>query len=773
MFRNTVLALASLVACSLIGMQPTAQADGMRVVDVPMPTGATDVSVMKRRGDVRFQMPSDFKTVGNYYAKELTAQGWRKSGRDNSQRTFWVQTFAKDSMTLVVRVSSTDGRSEVRLTPTGMMWEEDDQPTPKEIPLPADATEIEYDDFFESIECKSASDVKSVAETLSAELEKIKWQKGATDFNLDSFVRMNFSKKKSTLVIDVRDEDGGSEVAIRTKGMQWDGMKAEIKAAKKQKKAIEEAAEMKRKQEEAARPLELPERKEKPKQGIADLPKLPSEGVIVMDGTKYTLPHVIAYEVFEYDQWSTKIVATRKPIKQDSLLARLKETGTDNDEDEGSLSLPQPNLMVELDDNDQPRRLNLLAGGTPGHGSGDELTGTALVEDGRVRGTVALAEPGDFFDKVYTAELSFDVPLLTRDSTPAKRLSDAPQLANSGTLIIGSKTYKLPNVVCYRMKFFDEPMTTVVLSQKPLDMSKLKAALGKDAADDYFEFTPQIKLVIDADDNVSSLSIWADNISIGSNSDMESDVVIEDGRARGTATMSQPREFLDTEYRFDVSFDVNVLGEDTSRPKPPTGGLPADSYDGLPVPQGHDGFQAEGSRFRKQSQTTVTADLNDVVSFYRLQLNSGAWGKWNESAGDAKIETGHATLAFAGPDGELSVQLDGQGNQTAITLIVRDTQAAKRAGLFPAPGKARLIIANMLEKTGVIKINAREYKINAGAGAEDPKTGLNWEVAPGNYSFEVSPPGQPKESEKLSLKVGEIWGVIIDPSGGLMVNQVY
>ena len=45
--------------------------------------------------------------------------------------------------------------------------------------------------------------------------------------------------------------------------------------------------------------------------------------------------------------------------------------------------------------------------GRRGAGSGSALSGSVLVEDGRARGTVKLKEPGSFFDKVYTAEISF------------------------------------------------------------------------------------------------------------------------------------------------------------------------------------------------------------------------------------------------------------------------------------------------------------------------------------------------------------------------------
>ena len=67
-----------------------------------------------------------------------------------------------------------------------------------------------------------------------------------------------------------------------------------------------------------------------------------------------------------------------------------------------------------------------------GGDSGNDLEGDAIVENGRTRGTMKL-KPKKFFDKEYSAEITFDVPLLTRDSAPAKRLLDAvtpPLLSN-------------------------------------------------------------------------------------------------------------------------------------------------------------------------------------------------------------------------------------------------------------------------------------------------------------------------------------------------------
>lgn len=766
--------LPLVIFCVLIVFSAQVRAQQLRVSEIPILDGASDVSIMKRRGDIRFQVPTDFKTTGNSYAKMLAELKWTKSGKDNLQRNFWVQNFAKNKSSLEVRVDSEGSGSEVRLTPKGMMWEEDDQPTPKDLPLPKEITELEYDDFFESIEFKSPSSVKELTEFFSQQLSEKKWTKEATEFESETFVQLKFAHGKSTLTISIRADDSGSEVSIKTKGMQWDGMKEEIQRAERLAEEAEEAEEeAASKKQMAGKSLDLPPRKKRPSQGIENLPKLPSEATVVMDGKTYQLTSVIAYEIYEDGQWWTRILATQKPIKQDSLLANLKSTGTDRKADQSYASWPPPYLQVTLDEDDKPWRLSLQADGTPGQGTGNEVTGTAIVENGRARGTAQLKEPGEFFDKVYDGQISFDVPFLTQQSTAAKRLADAPKLNNFGVLTIGEKTYKLPNVVAYEMKQFDEPMTTIVLSEKPLSLSKLKAALGKKSADDYFEFIPQVKLVIDAEDQIHSMQIWADSTSISGNEKIIGDVVIEDGRARGTAKLAEPGEFFDKQYTFELSFDTDVLGASSSTspsPSVPAGGLIADSHNGLPFPEGGDGHQSEGSKFRKQTNKKISASLQAVVDFYRRELTAP---DWTENKQAAKIDKTTGVLLFTGAEGQLVVQLKSEGDKIDITLVTRDAEGAKAAGVWPSQGKGRLLVGNASEKAAAVVINKNAYNVAAGAGADDPKTGLNFEIVPGKFIVEIKLPDQAAQTETLNISADETWGIVILPTGDCLPIQLY
>ena len=67
----------------------------------------------------------------------------------------------------------------------------------------------------------------------------------------------------------------------------------------------------------------------------------------------------------------------------------------------------------------------------------------------------------------------------------------------------------------------------------------------------------------------------------------------------------------------------------------------------------------------------------------------------------------------------------------------------------------------------------RDYKVAAGAGADDPKTGLNWDVAPGKYTVEVKLPGKAVQSETLTIGADEAWGLMILPTGECLPVQLY
>jgi hypothetical protein len=303
-------------------------------------------------------------------------------------------------------------------------------------------------------------------------------------------------------------------------------------------------------------PAAGPARPEKPKRGIAKLDKLPTEAKLVADGENISLTNVVAYETISDDRWVTKIVATATPIKPATLIGLLKK-GSDRELEPLSQS---PRLVVELDDQDKPKGMNYAGNGSIGSAGSSGMTGEAIVEDGRARGTFKAKKESEFFGKKIIGEISFDVPVLTRDSQPAKQLANAKKLETSGNLVINDKTTKLANFVAYQVKWNDEVRTTILFSEKPINLAKLKASLAKDGTDDgFFDFASQVKVTIDKDDRPSFLNLYADGASINQNTGLVGDVIVEDGRARGTVKLDKAVDFAGKTINFDLTFDVDVL----------------------------------------------------------------------------------------------------------------------------------------------------------------------------------------------------------------------
>lgn len=160
-----------------------------------------------------------------------------------------------------------------------------------------------------------------------------------------------------------------------------------------------------------------------------------------------------------------------------------------------------------------------------------------------------------------TSRLPWSNPSELRRPAPDPRFDScqtterSPKLANGRKHTLGGVTSKLANV-----KTSDEKQTVVFITAKLINLAKHKASLAKDGTDDgLFEFQPQVRLKVDAYDSVTGISFWIDGLSSSGNSDVDGNVVIEDGRVRGTAKLAKPGEFFGKKYTFEVTFDVELL----------------------------------------------------------------------------------------------------------------------------------------------------------------------------------------------------------------------
>jgi len=410
------------------------------------------------------------------------------------------------------------------------------------------------------------------AEFIQGHMAADGWEVEGDDLEKDSG-NLDFKKDNQSITLTYVDT-GFTDVMMMMIGIgtQLDSSEAEApakannsktpakKSGDKPKRSTEESdeedmeEEMEEKDDEDSEKVEEPERVERPKQGISKMPKLPNIGSARMGEKSYELNQVIAYEHISQGEWRTKIVVSAKPVKQDKLLAMLNKTGNDED-----MEFPEPNIRVEIGADGAVAGISYQLDGVSGGGNSGTI-GDVLVEDNRARGTLELEEEGEFFERTYTWKISFDTDVLTKTSKTAKVAQNLPKLENGGELTLGKGQWKLAHVVAYEAKMFDEVVTKVFISQKPINLAKLKASLAKDGTDDgVFETQPQVVLQIDDNDSVKQAAIWADNASISSNADLEGDATVADGRVRGTTKLSEPGEFFGKKYDFHVSFDVEVI----------------------------------------------------------------------------------------------------------------------------------------------------------------------------------------------------------------------
>ena len=255
-------------------------------------------------------------------------------------------------------------------------------------------------------------------------------------------------------------------------------------------------------------PFVGPPRSEKTKKGIDKLPNLTSAAKVIVNGETIALSHVLAYETVSAGEWVTRIYATDKPIKQESWIERLRQPGENKDFDLHAA----PFLLLELDDKDRPYAINFAVQKFQTSAGRRNFMGEAIVEDGRARGSIQTKEPVEFGGRTITAEITFDAPLLTRDSQPTKQSDDAPKLEtsepdkpkkgiaklpkleSSGNLQVNDKPVKLGNVVAYELMVSGKKTTAINFTDKPIPLPKLKALLAKEGTDlGLFDFDTFLK----------------------------------------------------------------------------------------------------------------------------------------------------------------------------------------------------------------------------------------------------------------------------------------
>ena len=200
----------------------------------------------------------------------------------------------------------------------------------------------------------------------------------------------------------------------------------------------------------------------------------------------------------------------------------------------------------------------------------------------------------------------------------------------------------------------------------------------------------------------------------------------------------------------------------------PNQNLEADESGGLPVPKEHTSSVGAQSPFRREVTASVPADLGAVLAFYRRELGKLNWA---EDGKTAVVTADRAVVNFASSDGPAVLKLDRKDGETTVSLVVRNPDAATKAGMMPKPGQAKLLLGNALPAEAAVTIDNKTVKVAGGAGAQGPG-GPTLDLLPGKYSYSIKMPNQPAKRDDVAVGAGETWGLLIGP-GGAMQMQMY
>jgi hypothetical protein len=206
--------------------------------------------------------------------------------------------------------------------------------------------------------------------------------------------------------------------------------------------------------------------------------------------------------------------------------------------------------------------------------------------------------------------------------------------------------------------------------------------------------------------------------------------------------------------------------------------LEADEESGLPVPKRHT-LSAQGatagpggqSPFRRELDASVPVDLPAVLAFYRRELGKRAW---KESAQGAVVKPDTIRLAYSSPEGPAVLKLGRQNGETTVALALKIPAEAAKAGMLPTRGQVKLMLGNVGEAEAAITINKQTIKVAPGVGSPQTPGGPSVELPPGRYKYSVKIAGRPAQNNELEVAADDTWGLMVGPGGaGVMALHLY
>ncbi len=204
--------------------------------------------------------------------------------------------------------------------------------------------------------------------------------------------------------------------------------------------------------------------------------------------------------------------------------------------------------------------------------------------------------------------------------------------------------------------------------------------------------------------------------------------------------------------------------------------LEADPDSALPVPKQHSMSSLGTGKlpgteipFRRVLDASIPSELGSVLAFYRSELTKRGW---TESAQLAVVKPDQVRLAFASPDGPALLKLGRRNGETTVNLAQKIPAAAAKGDVMPKPGQAKLMFTNLGDSEAALTVNKQTIKIAAGAGGPHAK-GPTLELPPGKYQYSLKVAGSPVRNNVIEVAADDAWGLMIAPDGEVMPLQVY
>jgi hypothetical protein len=363
-----------------------------------------------------------------------------------------------------------------------------------------------------------------------------------------------------------------------------------------------------------------------------------------------------------------------------------------------------------------------------------------------------LTPAGDGLTKVVLKPLgSEEIAALANPETPTPEATEETGPAESG----GSGLKQLPLPSDAQEVVYDTDFQEITFNS-PSNINRLvefyRQALPAQGwtEDDTIALVSPSLAALEFTQDDASLSLTIMNLGPGQNTDVTLSVSGELAAGSGT--------------------DSDASETDESPSPADAGELVAEDKDGLPVPDNYENFSDENSPYRRSLYVTSPSPVKALFEFYNRELAARGWLALPGTVGATDEK---ATQLYQNPDGELDLRLTkNSSGGTDINLTVKMISAAKKDGILPPSGQARIYFGNFADGQIVFNINQKEIKVEVQDPGQTSMKGVPFiDVPPGEHAFSLTLPGEVPMTDKITVGQDETWALVGGPGGALPLQM--